>query len=110
MLHKLARLIFVPLSFDEKFQIMKVIALMDLLNGIKTWALLNLALVFEVSEMRFCDSLLLFFPVSKDYDCYLVTYYGIEAWKIEIGRYRYVKQLCYNCFIKSYVLRSKIYR
>lgn len=110
MLHKLARLIFVPLSFDEKFQITKVIALMDLLNGIKTWALLNLALVSEVSETKFCETAVCYSFLFRKIDCYLVTYYGIEAWKIEIGRYRYVKQLSYNCFIKSYVLRSKIYR
>lgn len=110
MLHKLARLIFVPLSFDEKFQITKVIALMDLLNGIKTWALLNLALVSEVSETRLCETAVCYSFLFRKIMIVILLHIMISKRGIEIERYRYVKQLCYNCFIKSYVLRSKIYR
>lgn len=69
---------------------------MDPLNGRnQDVALLNLALprtrahhrLWEIGLCETAISLILF--VCKDYDCYLV-YYGIEAWRMEIERYRYV--------------------
>lgn len=113
----LARLIFVVPSFDEKFEITKVIALMDPLNGRnQDVALLNLALnhalerIIGFGRSGFAKPLsLLFFSFAKIMiviSCIMVSKRG--EWKLnDIDTYN---NQCYNHFIKSYVpLFTKIF-